>query len=81
MAQMLVAVGAASSFPARACLTWLLAAAGLKAEAEVPGSSMVQWLLRRDILGVAGRASGSDVQQPGSASWVPFDQRSWRHLF
>jgi len=32
----------------------------------------VRWLLRRDILGVAGRASGSDVQQLGSASWVPF---------
>jgi len=31
---------------------------------------MVQWLLRRDILGVAGRAGGSDVQQSGSASWV-----------
>ena len=78
LAQMLVAVGATSSFPARACLTWLLAAASpeLKAETKVPGSSMVQWLLRRDILGVAGRASGSDVQQLGSASWVPFDRRS-----
>jgi len=32
---------------------------------------MVRWLLRRDILGVTGRASGSDVQQPGSASWFP----------
>jgi len=42
---------------------------------------MLWWLLRRDILGVAGRASGSDVQQPGSASWVPFDRRTWRHLF
>jgi len=41
----------------------------------------VRWLLRRDILGVAGRASGSDVQQLGSASWVPFDRRTWRHLF
>ena len=42
---------------------------------------MVRWLLRRDILGVAGRASGSDVQQLGSTSWVPFDRRTWRHLF
>ena len=42
---------------------------------------MVRWLLRRDILGVAGRANGSDVQQLGSASWVPFDRRTWRHLF
>ena len=40
----------------------------------------MRWLLRRDILGVAGRASGSYVQQPGSASWVPFDLRTWRHL-
>ena len=33
------------------------------------------------MLGVAGRASGSDVQQPGSASWISFDRRTWRHLF
>ena len=67
-----------------ACMLDLAACCRLtRAEGRNRGSRLEHgaWLLRRDILGVAGRACGSDVQQPGSTSWVPFDRHTWRHLF